>query len=82
MKKKSKAIFVVFIFIAFLCSIVFAESVTVYITKTGEKYHTSTCRYLSKSKISIELQDAIDQGFEPCKVCKPPVKYEARDVDE
>jgi len=44
---------------------------TVYITKTGEKYHTGSCRYLSQSKIAIELKDAIDQNYEPCKVCRP-----------
>lgn len=26
---------------------------TVYIKKTGKKYHTATCRYLAKSKIPI-----------------------------
>ena len=46
--------------------------ITVYITKTGEKYHKSSCRYLSKSKISISLKDAKEQGLTPCSVCKPP----------
>src|ERR1017187_5397446 len=45
---------------------------TVYITKTGKKYHTSTCSYLSKSKIPISLKDAKAKGFTPCSVCKPP----------
>jgi micrococcal nuclease len=45
---------------------------TVYITKTGKKYHTSTCRYLSKSKIPINLSDAKKNGFTACSVCKPP----------
>lgn len=44
---------------------------TVYITKTGEKYHRAECRYLSKSKIPIKKSDAIAKGYEPCKVCKP-----------
>lgn len=44
---------------------------TVYITKTGEKYHKITCRYLSKSCYSIELSDAKDKGYASCKVCKP-----------
>jgi hypothetical protein len=82
MKQKSKVVFAVILFISLLCSFVFAESITVYITKTGEKYHTSTCRYLNKSKISIELKDAIEQGYEPCKVCKPPLKYNESNVDE
>jgi hypothetical protein len=44
---------------------------TVYITNTGEKYHSSSCRYLAKSKIAIDLSDAISQGYNACKVCKP-----------
>ena len=45
---------------------------TVYITKTGKKYHTSSCRYLSKSKIPISLKDAKANGYTPCSVCRPP----------
>lgn len=48
------------------------KSVTVYITKTGEKYHTGGCRYLKKSKIAISLEDAQAQGYSPCSVCDPP----------
>lgn len=46
---------------------------TVYVTNTGEKYHTGSCRYLRKSKISIELKEALNQGYDACKVCGPPV---------
>lgn len=53
----------------FACAGLIAQ--TVYITNTGEKYHSSGCRYLSKSKNSIALSDALNQGFEACKVCKP-----------
>lgn len=49
-------------------------SVTVYITKTGEKYHRSGCRYLSRSKIAISLTDARSQGYAPCAVCNPPTR--------
>ena len=48
------------------------KSVTVYITKTGKKYHKAGCRHLKQSKISIKLKDAKANGYEPCKVCKPP----------
>jgi len=44
---------------------------TVYITRTGEKYHRDSCRYLKKSKKSIKLSKARNQGYTPCKVCKP-----------
>ncbi len=46
------------------------QSTTVYITKTGSKYHRSGCRYLSKSKIAISLEDA-KASYDPCSVCKP-----------
>jgi micrococcal nuclease len=44
---------------------------TVYITKTGSKYHSENCRYLSKSKIPISLKDAV-LSYSPCSVCNPP----------
>lgn len=47
---------------------------TVYITKTGAKYHSDGCRYLSQSKISIDLSAAIAKGYGPCSVCKPPTE--------
>jgi hypothetical protein len=50
--------------------IVRKESV-VYITKTGAKYHTSSCRYLRQSKIKISLKDAKSSGYTACKVCRP-----------
>lgn len=47
------------------------KETTVYITRTGAKYHTSSCRYLSQSKISISKKEAISNGYTACKVCKP-----------
>jgi hypothetical protein len=44
---------------------------TVYITRTGAKYHRGDCRYLSQSKIPIKISVAIANGYEPCKVCRP-----------
>ena len=48
------------------------KQVTVYITKSGRKYHRSSCRYLGKSRIPISLEDAKLRGYSPCSVCKPP----------
>ena len=45
---------------------------TVYITKSGTKYHLGSCSHLSKSKIEKSLSDAKSAGYEPCKTCKPP----------
>jgi hypothetical protein len=44
---------------------------TVYITKTGKKYHRDGCRYLRSSRIPITLKDAKANGYSPCTVCKP-----------
>ena len=46
--------------------------VTVYITNTGKKYHSSGCRYLSKSRIPISLTAAKKGGYTPCSGCRPP----------
>lgn len=45
---------------------------TVYITKTGTKYHADGCRHLAKSRIPIALDEAKKKGYEPCSVCQPP----------
>jgi len=47
------------------------KTVTVYVTKTGEKYHRDGCRYLRRSKIPMSLKEAATR-YEPCSVCKPP----------
>ena len=48
------------------------KEITVYITKTGAKYHTAGCSYLKKSSIPIELANAIGSGYTPCSRCSPP----------
>lgn len=45
------------------------QSVTVYITRTGEKYHRSGCQYLRESKIPIELATAKARGYTACSRC-------------
>lgn len=42
---------------------------TVYITKTGKKYHKDGCSSLSKSKIPISLSDAKAKGYGACSKC-------------
>jgi hypothetical protein len=49
---------------------------TVYVTRTGKKYHTATCRYLRSSKIPMKLSDAAKAGYTPCSVCNPPTMPE------
>ena len=52
-----------------------SETITVYITNTGAKYHNYGCQYLRKSMIAIELRDAISRGYDPCSVCQPYYSY-------
>ena len=49
-------------------------SLTVYVTKSGKKYHLGSCRYLFKTKRAISLQDA-EKRYSACSVCKPPAKF-------
>lgn len=44
----------------------------VYITKTGDCYHTEFCSSLRKSKIEKELAEVI-QKYRPCQNCFPPI---------
>ncbi|MCE5230779.1 thermonuclease family protein [bacterium] len=44
---------------------------TVYVTKSGKKYHRAGCRSLSKSSIPISLATAKARRLQPCSVCKP-----------
>ncbi|MGH9870540.1 MAG: thermonuclease family protein [Candidatus Polarisedimenticolia bacterium] len=44
---------------------------TVYVTKSGTKYHRSGCRHLSKSQVPLPLKDAAAR-YSPCSVCSPP----------
>jgi len=48
------------------------EKITVYVTKTGTKYHREGCRYVSRSKIPMSLKSAAKR-YAPCKVCRPPL---------
>ena len=65
-----KALRLLLLFIAFtVVNTVVAQ--TVYTTETGEKYHTSGCRYLKYSKKEYILVKAKALGFEACLVCKP-----------
>lgn len=63
--KKSLLVFI------FLSMAIFVIAQTVYITKTGSKYHCDGCRYLSRSCIPISLSEAKSEGYAPCSVCDP-----------
>ena len=47
------------------------EDVTVYVTRTGKKYHLGSCSSLRRSKIPISLAEA-KQKYGACGRCNPP----------
>ena len=44
----------------------------VYVAPAGKRYHLKSCRYVRKAKTAKTLQEAVDEGYTPCKVCHPP----------
>jgi len=48
-----------------------SSSATVYVTKTGNKYHRAGCSALRKSQIAKSLTDA-KAAYGPCQLCNPP----------
>jgi micrococcal nuclease len=47
--------------------------VNVYVTASGKKYHQAGCPHLAKSMRELTLAEAVKR-YEPCSVCKPPVR--------
>ena len=48
-----------------------SADVTVFVTKTGTKYHRAGCRALAKSSTAIRLGE-VGGKYQPCAVCDPP----------
>lgn len=44
---------------------------TVYVTKSGQKYHLTGCQYMHSSSIPMTLS-AAQQRYSPCSRCNPP----------
>ena len=49
-----------------------ADEPIVFISPTGAKYHTRDCRHRTENSTAVPLSEAKAQGYEPCKVCRPP----------
>jgi hypothetical protein len=73
--KKLFKFVVVIVLVCVIAGVAFAagRDTVVYITKTGEKYHTEGCSSVRSSKIAITLGEAVSRRFEPCQLCRPPV---------
>jgi len=63
---------ILFVFVFGFTSSSFSQDV--FTTETGEKYHKETCRYLRQSANKVSLKDALQYGYHPCSVCKPPTR--------
>ena len=50
----------------------YAGETIVYVTKSGEKYHTADCSYLTDSAVPVSLKQAVAEGKTPCSRCHPP----------
>jgi len=74
MRKLNKC-FLIVVLACIIAGLAFAAvpDTIVYVTKTGEKYHTEKCSSVRNSKIAITLGEAVSKGYEPCKLCKPPL---------
>jgi micrococcal nuclease len=53
---------------------VVAPERTVYVAKTGKKYHRPDCRRLARGARATTLSAALARGLTPCSACKPPGK--------
>jgi len=49
------------------------SSQTVYKTPYGKKYHLSTCQMVENVSASLSIQQALETGLTPCKICRPPL---------
>lgn len=47
------------------------SDVTVFVTRTGSKYHRGSCSYLRKSRTPMKLSEARGR-YGPCSRCRPP----------
>lgn len=45
---------------------------TVFISRTGRKYHRAGCSYLAYSRYPLSLKEAQQRGYGPCKAWHPP----------
>lgn len=54
---------------------------TVYVTRTGAKYHRGTCRYLHSSKIPTTLANA-KESYTACSVCRPPTEVTEEEQEQ
>lgn len=62
------------LFLLLLSNSFLALSNTVYVTKTGHRYHKKDCGFLSAGSNTIKLSDASELGYLACSRCYPSNK--------
>ena len=60
--------------ILFLLISVNSFSQKVFITQTGQHYHTAKCKLVNKNSTALTLPQAFAAGKTPCDKCHPPTK--------
>ena len=55
------------------------KNLTVYVTRTGIRYHAATCWYLRESCFPMKLGDAVKAGYTRCLVCQGGVPVAPRE---
>ena len=54
---------------------------TVYITKSGDKYHSADCYHINVDNCTMLSEtQAVSLGYEPCKTCRPDVEVIQKEV--
>lgn len=64
-------------FLILLLFAITAQSQTVYKTPSGAKYHLASCRMVTNVSKAISVNNALELGLTPCKICKPPMANKA-----
>jgi hypothetical protein len=72
MRRLSRRFAAVLVLLFVASTVLAAQAGTVYVTKTGAKYHRAGCSSLRKSSIPMGLSQAAAR-YGACKNCKPPV---------
>jgi hypothetical protein len=62
-------------------SVAAADDETVYVTRTGAKYHRASCSSLRSSSIPMKLSEAAVR-YGPCSRCSPPTLKQPAKVDD
>jgi micrococcal nuclease len=73
MRKKFRLFIPALVLAGFLFLSGAGGDVTVYITNSGTRYHLEGCSSLRRSRIALSLNDAVNRGYTPCGICRPPV---------